>query len=307
MNLSSILPQRLMTAGSDRNIGRHTQVYAGGTITAGQIVSPDATTPTASNTVSVTKAAANDGKIINAPLWIACHGATSGQPLRVAEWYVLTGQNTSGMTVLGPAYLSDTGGGWSAATGTSKRRVGTILVAHASAGVVLLCPSQFSPISHDSYANTAASTAITGTQEADTPFDRNAVIKANRLKPGSRIRVRACGIHTATTGTETHTMALKIGTVAIASKASIDPANNDIFFFDFDIVVRTIGGSGTIVATGIMGFGASGSATINPVLLNSTTLDTTTDNNVSVWIDRQSTATDSDSARLDVISVDIID
>lgn len=156
------------------------------------------------------------------------------------------------------------------------------------------------------YVQTAASTAITGTQEADTAFDKSYTIPANTLKAGTRIRIRACGVHTATTGTETHTMALKIGSTTITSKASIDPANNDIFYFDIEVVIRTAGANGTMVATGVQAFGASGTAAAVAVLLASTAIDTTVTKNVAVYIDRQTTATDTDSARLDILAVDIL-
>jgi len=307
MEQKSIAPQRLYTAGDDRNVGRHTLVLAGGTVAKGDIVMPDSTTAVASNSISVTKAAANNGKVVNSPLFVAAHPGTAGGSLRVAEWWVLSGQNTSGAAVDDPVYLSDTAGGWSLSPGTSKRRIGTVLVVHASAGVVLLAPNNVLQTVVDSISNTAVSTAITGTTEVATNFDRTQTIKANRLRPGSRVRVRACGIHTATTGAETHTMALKFGSVTVASKAAIDPANNDIFYFDFDIVIRTIGAGGTLAATGVMGFGASGTMNPTAVLKGSTAIDTTADIVVAVNITRQAAATDADSAQLEILAVEILD
>lgn len=156
------------------------------------------------------------------------------------------------------------------------------------------------------YASTAASTAITGTTETETVFDTFYTLPANSLTAGCKLRIHAQGIHTSTTSSETHTMALKIGSVTLISKASIDPANNDIFAFDFDVVCRTAGASGTIVGHGSSDFGAT--ATANPVTnyLASTTIDTTASNVIGVYIDRQSTATDSDSARLDLLTVEVV-
>lgn len=158
----------------------------------------------------------------------------------------------------------------------------------------------------NAYHQTAASAAITGTQEAETNFDKNVTIKANTLKVGSRIKIRAQGIHTATTLAETHTILLKLGTVTVASKAAIDPANNDIFYFDFEVIVRTIGAAGTIVGCGLIATGAGGSAAPAAAFLASTALDTTVDNVAAVAIDRQAAATDTDSARLDFLSVEVI-
>jgi hypothetical protein len=157
------------------------------------------------------------------------------------------------------------------------------------------------------YSNVAASTAITGTTETETLFDAQISLPADTLKAGTVVRVRAQGIHTATTGSEDHSMILKIGSVAVTTMAAIDPANSDVFYFDAVIVCRTAGASGTIVATGAqLAQAASGVGTAKPFLLASTTIDTTGANIVGVAIDRQGTATDSDSARLDILFVEVI-
>ncbi len=120
------------------------------------------------------------------------------------------------------------------------------------------------------------------------------------------IRVRAQGIHTATTGAETHSIGLALGSTTIVSKAAVDPATSDLFFIDATITIRTAGASGTMVATGLIATGASGSAAPAAFLLASTAVDTTGALVLGVFIDRQGTATDSDSARLDILAVDIV-
>jgi hypothetical protein len=157
------------------------------------------------------------------------------------------------------------------------------------------------------YCSVAASAAITGATETETLFDSQISLPANTLKAGTVVRVRAQGIHTATTGSEDHSMILKIGSVAVTTMAAIDPANSDLWYFDAIIVCRTAGAGGTIVATGTqLAQAATGVGTAKPFLLASTTLDTTGANIVGVAIDRQGTATDSDSARLDVMFVEVI-
>lgn len=155
-------------------------------------------------------------------------------------------------------------------------------------------------------ASVAASTAITGATETQTAFDKKATIAPNVLEAGSVIRIRAQGIHTATTGSETHDMLLTIGSVTIASKTGINPADNDIFWFDQVVVVRDIGATGHIVAAGTMMFGASGGGTAAATALASTAIDTTAALDIQVQIDRQGTATDSDSARLDLLVVELV-
>lgn len=156
------------------------------------------------------------------------------------------------------------------------------------------------------YASVAASTAITGATETEANFDTTYTLPANTLKAGTRVKIRALGIHTATTDSETHTILLKLGSTTIASKASVDPANSDVFFFDFELVCRTAGGSGTMVGCGLMAVGASGTGAGVVVNLASTSVDTTAAHVIAVAIDRQSSATDSDSARLDFLTVDVI-
>ena len=93
-------------------------------------------------------------------------------------------------------------------------------------------------------AAVAASTAITGATETQANFDASYAIPAGTLQAGTVVKVRAQGIHTATTGTETHTILLVLGSQTLCSEASIDPANNGIFYVDFEFVVRTAGSSG---------------------------------------------------------------
>lgn len=153
----------------------------------------------------------------------------------------------------------------------------------------------------------AASTAITGTQEAETAFDQAVSIPADMLEAGSVVRIRAQGIHTSTTGTETHTIALKIGATTIYTVASVDPANNDIWVIDVAVTIRTAGASGTCVACGwALATGAHATGTAKAVYLASTAIDTTVANSVAVYIDRQATATDGDSARLDSLIVELL-
>lgn len=154
------------------------------------------------------------------------------------------------------------------------------------------------------YSQVAASTAITGATETSTAFDQYYTVKANALEAGSVIRGRAWGKYTATTGSETHTLALKLGSVALFTSTNLDPANDDYWEIDFEIVVRTVGASGTMVGRATMRNGASAAAgTILAYYLDSATVDTTADNILAVYMDRQGTATDSDSARQDSMVV----
>ena len=149
-------------------------------------------------------------------------------------------------------------------------------------------------------ASVAASTAITGATETATAFSTSYTVPANAPEAGTVLRGSAWGKHTATTGSETHTLALKLGSQAIATSGNLNPDNDDYFRWEWEITYRTVGATGTIVGWARLSYGASGAAgTVIQFYLDSTTFDTTADAVLAVYIDRQGTATDSDSVRLD--------
>lgn len=148
----------------------------------------------------------------------------------------------------------------------------------------------------------AASAAVTNTT-TETAFDNGSyTIPANGVKAGDVIRIRAQAIATATNSTDTLTVKLKIGSTVIATSGAVDVANNDIAYFDVDLVVRTVGASGTIVAAGVVGLGVEGTVTAKPLKLASTAIDTTAAMTLSVtatW----SVANAGNSCRLDVLNI----
>lgn len=151
-------------------------------------------------------------------------------------------------------------------------------------------------------AAVAASAAITATL-AETVFSTGTfAIAANSLAVGDVLRVRLQGIATATNSTDTLNAKLKIGSVEVAATGAINATNDDIFYMDVDIVVRTIGAGGTIVAAGVVGIGVEGTVTAKPLKKASATLDTTAASDITVtgtW----STADAGNSCRLDVLNV----
>ncbi len=151
----------------------------------------------------------------------------------------------------------------------------------------------------------AASTALTASS-TETNFDNSVLtIPANGLRPGDVVRVRAQGIATATNSTDTLTAKIKLGSTTVVSTGAVDVANNDIFYLEADIVVRTTGASGTAVATGVAAIGVEGTVTSKPAKLASTTVDTTAAITLAVsgqW----STTSGSNSCRLDVCNWEIL-
>ena len=157
----------------------------------------------------------------------------------------------------------------------------------------------------------AASAALTNTT-TETALDSYA-IPANSLKVGSTIRVRSMGITTAQNTTHTLKIYLSLGptTTALASReellatTAVDQEDNDVFYIDALIQVRTIGSSGTAVA--MIEFQDPDAATTatKRSLKASFTLNTTVEQTLAVsgeW----SVANAGNSCRSDIFCVDIV-
>lgn len=126
------------------------------------------------------------------------------------------------------------------------------------------------------FSQTVASAAITGTN-AETAFDTNAqyTIPANTLKAGDIIRLSTMGIITGHNGSDTLAVQAYVGAQSIATTGAVNNSANDTFGFDLEFVVRTIGGSGTMLVRGWVYDGVPGTATAKSVYLASTAIDTT--------------------------------
>ncbi len=157
------------------------------------------------------------------------------------------------------------------------------------------------------YSTDAASSSVLNTT-TETPFNKSITIPANRLKKGDVIRVRAQGIVSNQNSTDTLTIQLKIGGTtgtSIVSTGAVDPATNDIWYIEADLVIRTVGASGTFVATGLQALGVPGTVTAKPFLKASSTIDTTLPQDLIVsatW----SVANAANIVRLDILDVEII-
>lgn len=165
---------------------------------------------------------------------------------------------------------------------------------------------EFAPFQNagSSFRLVAAGTALTASS-TETSLGSH-TIPANRLRVGSRIRVRAQVIATATNSTDTLTLKLYIGGLAgllICTTGAVDVANNDIGYIDAELVVRT---ATTAVAAGVQGLGVEGTVTAKPFKMASGTIAINVANDITVsgtW----STTNGGNSCRIDVLDVDIID
>jgi hypothetical protein len=159
------------------------------------------------------------------------------------------------------------------------------------------------------YRNVAASTAHSDTT-TEALFDTQYSIPANTLKAGTVIKVRYQGIATSTNSTDTLTIKLYIGGLAgtaILTGTATDVANNNIFAGEATIVVRTIGATGTFVAIGTHTDVPAASGTASHAVTEitaSTVIDTTAAQVIGVGAD-WSVASSSNSARLDIMIVEM--
>lgn len=158
------------------------------------------------------------------------------------------------------------------------------------------------------YTNESASTAVSNTT-TETLFSTQYSVPANSLEPGQLIRLKWQGIATATNATDTLTIKAYIGGLSgtvLFTHAATDVANDNVFMGEYDLIVRTIGASGTVVGfgTGKSVPAAEGTATYKDDILASTTLDTTAAQVLGLsatW----SVANAGNSCRLDFLSVEM--
>jgi predicted RecA/RadA family phage recombinase len=151
----------------------------------------------------------------------------------------------------------------------------------------------------------AASTALTASSTETNFSNSELTLALNTLREGDVIRLRAQGIATATNAADTLTVKIKLGSTVVATTGAIDAVNNDIFYLEADIVVRTTGSSGTIVACGHQILGAEGTVTSKPFKLASTSVNTTA-TIVAAISGQWSTTSGSNSCRLDVCNWEIL-
>jgi len=157
------------------------------------------------------------------------------------------------------------------------------------------------------YLNKVASTAISASS-TETLFDTFATIKGGILAPGSLLKIRYQGIATATNSTDTLAIKLYFGGlagVALTAMAATDVADSNVFQGEYELAIRTIGASGTMVGLGLFKSipAAEGTATIKDDILASTAVDTTISNVIGVsatW----STTNAGNSVRLDFMRVE---
>lgn len=130
-----------------------------------------------------------------------------------------------------------------------------------------------------SYASAADSSTLTNST-TETILNTATVVQAGTLKVGSRIKFRGAIKVPSTNSTDTLTARIRMGGIAgtaVAATAAVNATNSDIVYIEGEMVVRTIGASGTAVFIGIYINGVPGTAVATPLTTTEFTVDTTAD------------------------------
>ena len=160
-------------------------------------------------------------------------------------------------------------------------------------------------------SKTAASATLTNT-DVETALDSLA-IPANALVAGSTIRVKSIGVAPATNSTDTLQIWLSLGptTTALAAREEVlatllvNATNDDVWYIDAIIQVRTIGATGTAVAmVEYQDPDAVGTAK-KSIIKASFTLNSTVEQTLSVSA-QWSVAAAGNQCRSDIFVVDIV-
>jgi hypothetical protein len=234
-----------------------------------------------------------------------CLGVTQKQTQTTDAQAAIRTRNTDGTTVMvasgaitqyARVYAADSGK--VSATGTIIE--GIALQAAAADGDELEVLPLDESGAQSLFNSVAASTAVTASS-TETDFDQNVTVPANVLKAGDAIEIEGLVVATATNSTDTLNVKLYIGATLLAQTGAIDVANNDPLYFRAFLTIRTIGATGTFVASGLIVTATAG-GTLKAFLLASTAIDTTATQKIKTsgtW----STTNAGNSARLDQFKV----
>lgn len=113
------------------------------------------------------------------------------------------------------------------------------------------------------HAAIASSSAVTAA--VATTFDNaNKTIDGASLRVGDILRIKAAGILTTSTGSETTKVDLLVGTEIVMTTGAVDSTSADMWRLEADVVVRVTGASGKLQSHGTYAIGAPGTATALP-------------------------------------------
>lgn len=232
-----IEPGHILTAGISRMEGKGWVGVAGATITAGDLV---ITSGTRGSHVEVVRADSTVTAKSRGVMWVAEHGATVGQQIRMATVRTLVGVNTnSAIAALDPVYLG-TAGGWTL-NPTGAPAVGVVIVKSATVGVVLLTPQD--PITSSGQIGTLIATGTPLTGSAAETVLTSVSVPASKFSRGARVRISYKAKVTANNGATTLTVRLRMGATTLtgtvlATTAAVDTNVGNIVCGEFMFTSR---------------------------------------------------------------------
>jgi hypothetical protein len=241
-----IEPGHILTAGISRMEGKGWIGVAGATITSGDLVIASGSR---GSHVEVVRADATVTTKSRGVIWVAEHGATIGQQIRMATVRTLVGVNTNAaVAALDPVYLS-TSGGWTLIP-TGSLAVGVVLVKSATAGVVLLVPQD--PITGGGQIGTLTATGTPLTNSVAETVLTAVAVPAGKLSRGSRVRISYKARVTANNGATTLTVRLRMGPTTLvgtilATTAAVDTNVGNIVCGEFMFTARAASSAATPV------------------------------------------------------------
>lgn len=151
----------------------------------------------------------------------------------------------------------------------------------------------------------AASTAVTNTVSTEQDYDVTYSLPANTLRAGDILKICGHVVVSAAAGTDTITVKVYVGATAVLTTVALDSTTADIVWFEADVIIRTVGASGTMVCRGLSANGPAASGTAKPSILASTTIDTTAAKTIKVSSTWSATTATCTSA-LQSLSVELI-
>jgi len=155
------------------------------------------------------------------------------------------------------------------------------------------------------YVLTAAGTALSNS--TDETVLASTSLAPYSIQPGKVYHVRAAVIATATNSTDTLTVRLRVGSVAltgtvVGSSGAVDVANSDVVTLQVEFVVRDADSSSVVLAHGAVSApGAEGTATLR-VAFESLALDNAVTQHIAIT-GQWSAASASNSCRCDALTV----
>ena len=228
-----------------------------------------------------------------------------------------TGTTITAANIGNVAYFSDDNT-ITLATGTIY--AGIIVAVDASGGVWVDITTAVQPYSATNYNGVYGLAAVSTLAAASTVTNvsgaaqlmASAKIAANLLAVGDRIRVRGQIVGTTRTASDTLAVVLGANTSAAVAgitslftlAASFAHATTNFLFFELELVVQSIGGSGAVLGGGIVSGGTAG-ATLAGVAVASTAVAT----NADLYIVLQGTFSASnttDQATVNIFDVDVV-